>query len=92
MAVYDSARVRRVAVLLGQLAGSMEADVRPGLRAAADCLEGLRGRTAQAMDERLGELTRASGTLHEELYALARQISAYADMLEETDEQLARKL
>ena len=92
MAVYDSAKVRRVAVLMTRLAGSMEADVQSVLRAAADPLDGLRAKTAQAMENRLEALVRTSGGLQEELYTFARQIRAYADALEETDEQLARKL
>ena len=63
LAVYDSANVRRVAAQMRQLTGSMESGVKSGLFAAVDCLEGLCGRTAQAMGNRLDELIRISGGL-----------------------------
>ena len=92
MAVYDSARVRRAARLMRQMAIGMEAEVRPVLDSAWECLSDLHGRTAQAMEERLEALVRSSEGLQTELSRLSAQIDGYADMLEEADRQLAREL
>ena len=74
------------------MAVGMEAEVRPVLGSARECLSDLHGRTAEAMEERLEEMLRSSEGLQTELSRLSGQIDGYADMLEEADRQLAREL
>lgn len=66
--------------------------VKPGLRAVSECAKGLRGRAADAMEEQLVQLVTAAAALSEELGELTDRMYAYADLLEQTDAQLAEEL
>ena len=92
MAVYDSAKIRDAAKLMGRLTGSVNADVLYGLRAARELRTEFRGRTAQAMEEELEQLMKAARDIEDEIGALAAKLGRYADMLEEADAQLAKEL
>lgn len=92
MAVYDSAKTRAAAVQIRKLAEGMDSDVRPGIQGVSECVGELRGKTARAMEDRLIQLVRTASGLSAELGELAQRVNAYADLLEQTDAQLAEKL
>lgn len=92
MAVYDSAKTREAAAQIRKLAEGMDGDVRPGMQGVSECVEALRGKTARAMEDRLAQLSRTASSLSAELGELARRVNAYADLLEQTDAQLAEEL
>lgn len=92
MAVYDSAKIRNVATLINKLVSTLDADAKPDIRAAAEHIDSFHGKTARAMEEGLERLIRTANGLGEEMSELASRINAYADLLEQADEQLAQKL
>lgn len=92
MALYDSAKTREAAAQIRQLAESVNGEVRPGLRDVSVCIEELRGKTAQAMEGQLVQLVKSAAGLSAELEELASRVNAYADLLEQTDAQLADDL
>ena len=52
MAVYDSAKTREVARLIGRLAESVNSGVSPTLRRSVEETAVMRGKTAEALEER----------------------------------------
>lgn len=92
MALYDSAKAREAAAQIQQVAGSLDGSVKPGIRGAFDCIEGLRGKTAVAMEERLSQLWETAVGLSAELNDLSCKVNAYAIVLEQTDARLAEEL
>lgn len=92
MAVYDSAKTREVARLIGRLAESVNSGVSPTLRRSVEETDVMRGKTAEALEERLLLLTKRCSGMVNELEELSRLLNRCADVMEETDEQLAGKL
>lgn len=92
MATYDSAKVREIAIRIRQLANDVEATVKPAVRSAREEMDPLRGKTAEAMEERLMQLHTSVDKLAQEYALLAHLANTYADQLEKTDQELAEKL
>ena len=92
MAVYDSAKTRRAAGLIGWLAESVNSGVSPALRRSTEEADAMQGKTAEALEERLLLLTKKYSGMVNELEELSRLLNSCADVMEETDEQLAGKL
>lgn len=92
MATYDSAKAREIASQIRQLADGLENAVAPGIRGALEAMEPLRGRTAEAMEEKLMELRRHADEIAREYAAIARLTYTYADQLEQLDRELAEML
>lgn len=92
MATYDTAKIREAAQRIRSIADDLANDVKPAIRNAAEGCEALRGKAAQAMEERRFQLEKAAADVEQCMEELARVVSAYADQLEEVDEQLAEKL
>lgn len=92
MALYDSAKVRVAAGHIKQVAASFDESVKPGMRGVFDCIEDLRGKTAEAMEEQMTQLWKTAGGISDELNELAVRVNAYAIALEQTDAQLAEEL
>ena len=89
MAVYDSAKTREAAAQIKKLSECLDSGVRPGLQDVSGCIEELQGKTAQAMEEKLLQLLKAVSGLSQELEELGGRVYAYADLLEQTDAQMA---
>lgn len=92
MAVYDSAKTRHAAKLIGRLAESVNTGVSPALRRSMEETDAMRGKTAEAIEERLTVLTKRCSGIVNELEELSRLLNRCADAMEEADEQLAGKL
>lgn len=92
MALYDSAKAREAAAQIKQVAGSLDGTVRPGMQGVFDCIGDLRGKTAEAMEDRMRQLKKNADSLSEELGDLARKVNAYAVVLEQTDAKLADEM
>lgn len=92
MAVYDSAKIRHAATMINHLVGCMDAEVKPGIRTATEYRDYFNGRTAQAMERELEHLLRKASSLEDKMESLAHRLNAYADLLEQADEQLAEEL
>lgn len=92
MAVYDSAKTRQAARLIGRLAESVSSGVSPSLRRSMEEADVMCGRTAEALEERLQVLTKKCSGMVTELERLSQLLDRCADAMEEADEQLAGKL
>ncbi|MBQ3079554.1 MAG: hypothetical protein IJC48_06120 [Clostridia bacterium] len=92
MAVYDTQKIKQVAKMIDQVADLMDAEVKAEIRNTAECIEMLRGKTAQAIDERRQQLIHKASSLSLDLDELAHHINTYARMLKEADMLLAEKL
>lgn len=92
MAVYDTAKIKNAAAAVRKLADSLDNDVRVAIRDTTEGSGTLRGRTAEAMEERRLQLVRSVTAIGQDLEVLAHHIGTYAEMLKEADEQLAEKL
>lgn len=78
--------------MIRQLAGGMDAEVKSGIRSAFEGTDSLHGRTARAMEERLAQFQGRAGKLTEEIETVARLANAYAERLDQLDQELAEKL
>ena len=74
------------------LAEGLDGDGKHWLQNVMTSIEPLRGNAAAAMKERMGQLIKTAAALREEVSELAGQVNAYADLMEQTDEQIATKL
>lgn len=92
MAVYDSAKTRQAARLISRLAERVNSGVSPSLRRSMEEADVMRGKTAEALEERLLVLTKKCSVMVTELEKLSRLLDRCADAIEEADEQLAGKL
>lgn len=92
MATYDSREVREIANGIKLLVSSLEAEVTPGFRGAMEGMDQFRGKAAQAMEERLEVFQQSTNRLAREFEQLEHLANAYADRLEEIDQEFAEKL
>lgn len=92
MAVYDSAKTRQAARLIGKLAEDIRSGVSPTLRRSVEETDAMRGKTADALEERLLVLMKKSSDMVTEVEKLSHLLDRCADAMEEADEQLADKL
>lgn len=74
------------------LAEGLDGNGKHWLQNTMTSIEPLRGNAAAAMEERLGQLINAAAGLREEIAELAGQLYAYADLMEQADEQIATEL
>ena len=92
MATYDTAKIRQAAEQIRSVAECLADDVKPAIRGATEGRDALRGRTAEAIEERRFQLEKAAVDVEQSMEELARAVSSYADRLEEADKQLAEEL
>jgi len=92
LAVYDTAKIKNAATAIRQLADCLENDVKAVINSTTQGRDTLRGRAAEAMEERRMQLVKTASAIGQDMEALARHINTYAEMLKEADEQLAEKL
>lgn len=92
MALYDTAKICEAAAQIKKLAQSVDGNVKPELKSVSACVEQLRGRAADAMEEQLILLVRTTASVGDELEELAGRVYAFASLLKQTDAQLADKL
>ena len=92
MAVYDSKKTRQAARTMEQQLLKLRNDVLPELILALQASAALKGVTANAMNEALEELSHSGQQVADQLETVAKQVNAYADKLEEIDDQLAKEM
>ena len=90
--LYDSEKVRQAAREVRELStGLKDGTEGPGRRVAGG-LEPLKGKAAEALDERVHQLNRKVNGVCGELEALSRALEEYAKALEAVDERLKTEM
>ena len=87
--VLDTNQIRKAARLIRQLSTTLDTDVDEAIQRAGTLAEDLQGQTADAMIDQFRLSHRKIQSICDELEFIRRNLSAYADAIEETDARLA---
>ncbi|MGN0802977.1 MAG: hypothetical protein ACI4MF_10325 [Candidatus Faecivicinus sp.] len=87
--VYDTERIRKAARLVEQLSLQLENETLNGMKCAVEEAGNLKGRAAQALEERAEQLGLEVRRIDSELEKLGRQLRQFAARIDEADDRAA---
>ena len=87
--VYDTERIRKAAQLVEQLSIQLENETLNGMKRAVEEAGNLKGRAAQALEERAEQLDLEVRRIDSEMEKLGRQLRQFAARIEGADDRAA---
>lgn len=93
MATYDSAEIRRAAMVIRNSRDRLNSTVVSGLRRVESELEGeFQGQAADALADRLESMDADARRIEEKLDSLASALMKFAQRMDEIDQELASQM
>jgi len=86
---YDTEKIREAARQVGKVSERLDQDVLFQLKRARESMDGLQGKTAEALDQALQQRERAVRVDAQHLTDIAAKLKAYAGALEAVDRRMA---
>ena len=90
--IYDSEKVRAAAVQVKKLSDGLKEGTDPNIRGARINAEALRGRAAEALNERIGAFDQEMRSICASLTDVAQALEQYAAVLESVDDKLKAEM